>query len=86
MTQRKKPQLSPEQREQLRAMVKTQARHMLKGREELQEQARVTRQVWQALVASPTWSIVHSEMPNDAPAFDEMWSMIPTVTVKKPDD
>lgn len=59
---------------------------MLKERERLQEQAKVTRQVWQALVASPTWSIVQSDIPSDTPVFDEMWSMVPTVTVKKPDD
>lgn len=79
-----KPQLSPEQQAKLRAAVTAHARNMLKSRKQLQEQAQVTRQVWQALVSSPTWSIVESDKP--AGTFDEMWSMVPTVTVKKPDD
>lgn len=82
----KKPQLSPEDQARVRAMVKLQARQMLKDRERLSEQVKVTRQVWQALVASPTWSIVQSDKPDDGRTFDEMWSMVPTVTVTKPDD
>lgn len=74
-----KPQLSEEQRQQLKAIVIAQIREKLSRRDELQEQATVMRELWAALVASPTWSIVQGDKPPDLPS-DEIWSMVPTVT------
>lgn len=75
----KKPQLSEEQRQQIRAIVKTQVRDMLGRGEELKAQASTARQVWQALVDAPTWTIRHLEKPDDLTTMDEIWSMTPTV-------
>lgn len=73
-----KVQLTDEQRAQLKALVKAQIRDMFSRRDELMEQANVQRQVWQALIDCPTWSIVQSDKPADTPA-DEIWSMTPIV-------
>jgi hypothetical protein len=76
-----KPKLSDEQRQQLRALVVAAVREKLDQREQLQDQATTSRQIWQALVGAPTWSIVHADKPPDMPPVtDELWSMIPTVT------
>jgi hypothetical protein len=74
-----RPQLSDEQRRELKAVVKAQVRDMLGRRDELIEQETVMRKLWQALVDAPKWSIVtNDEKPADTPG--ELWSMIPTVT------
>jgi uncharacterized membrane protein len=72
-------QLPEEQRQALKAAVLAAVRDMLKDREELKAQAVTARRVWQALIAQPTWSVVESQKPADAPTVDEVWSMPPTV-------
>jgi Spy/CpxP family protein refolding chaperone len=73
--------LTDEQRQQLKQLVVAAVREKLGQREQLQDQARTQRQIWQAMVGAPTWSIVTADKPPDmAPTTDELWSMIPTVT------
>lgn len=54
-------------------------RDMLGRRDELKDQATTARQVWQALVDAPTWSVAQIQKP-DEPLPDENWSLTPTVT------
>ena len=75
-----KPQLSEEQKQQLRGMVKTAVRGMLKDREDLQNKDLVMRRIWDEMLKAPKWEIVTSDKPEDTP--NEVWSMTPTV--KKP--
>lgn len=73
-----KPQLTEEQRQQLRGMVKTAVRDMLRDREDLQNKDAVMRRIWQEMVKAPKWEIVQGvDKPADAP--DEIWSVTPTV-------
>lgn len=81
MTLPKGLQLTDEQKQELRAIVKASVRDMLKNREDLQNKDLVMRRIWAEMLAAPKWSIVQNDKPEDAPA-DEIWSMIPTV--KKP--
>jgi hypothetical protein len=75
------PKLSDEQRQQLKQLIIAAVREKLGQREQLQDQARTGRQIWQALVGAPTWAIVTADKPPDMPPVtDELWSMIPTVT------
>lgn len=73
-----KPKLSDEERQQLKSVVAASVRDMLNRREELQDQARTARQVWQALRDAPTWSV--AQIQSDGPAPDEQWTMVPKVT------
>lgn len=73
-----KMELTPEQRQQLRAMVKQSVRDMLRDREDLQNKDLVMRRIWQEMLKAPEWSIVQNgNKPADAP--NEIWSMTPTV-------
>lgn len=82
MTDKSKAQLTDDQRQQLKSAVVATAGDMLRRRKELQDQARTARQLWEALVKSPTWVIAHVEKPDDELAIDENWSVIPTVNKK----
>lgn len=76
----RKPKLSEEQRQQLRAVVVASVRDVLNRREEIQQQAATARAVWKALMEAPQWSIARIEPPDDGPTPDEHWSVIPKVT------
>jgi hypothetical protein len=73
----KKPELSDEQKQQMRGMVKTAVRDMIKNREDLQNKDAVMRRIWDEIVKAPRWEVVQSDKPDDAPA--ELWSMVPKV-------
>lgn len=74
------PQLSDEQRAELKGIVKQVIREKIAQREDLRDQAAVMRQIWAAIVASPTWSIVCAEKPPDTPSeADEMWTLTPEI-------
>lgn len=73
-----KPQLTQEQKDQLRGMVKQAVREMVRDREDLQNKDLVMKRIWAEMLKAPKWSIVHNEnKPEDAP--DEGWSMVPKV-------
>ncbi|HEY2012796.1 MAG TPA: hypothetical protein VGH38_04810 [Bryobacteraceae bacterium] len=76
-----KLQLTDEQKQELRAIVKASVRGMLNDREDLLNKDLVMRRIWEEMLKAPQWSIVENgKKPEDAP--DEIWSMTPIV--KKP--